>query len=117
MAAALAALLTALLAFAHPAAASAPDSRERAVSGHRWLAPLWVSAPATSVLATAGIGALALHLHRRRVRDRRQHRDAQTDADWDRRIAMWERRLGSSDADRSARPPQDQNSDGGGESS
>ena len=113
----------ALLLVTAPAAAA--DASERTVSGHRWIAPTWLSAPATSMLAVTGIGGLAAHLFRRRRGDRQRPRptsqrasqaddqaadDSETD-DWRRRLAMWEQRLGG---DRRARErdDKDDSSDG-----
>jgi hypothetical protein len=90
------------------AATPSASSTEHGVSGHRWIAPVWLSAPATSVLAVAGIAGLAAHLFRRRrsekprrppagrptpKADDAEANDRQTD-DWEQRLAMWERRLG-----------------------
>jgi hypothetical protein len=86
------------------AAEAGGNAGERAAGGHRWLAPAFVSAPATSVLALAGVVGLAAHLFRRRRAEKRQtalHQrdDAAREADWQQRIAMWERRLRSGEAD------------------
>jgi hypothetical protein len=81
-----------LLALAAPAAAQG----ERAVGDHRWLAPVPLSVPTTSALALVGIAGLAAHLFRRRRDDAKQRPpNPQGEEDWQRRIAMWERRLRS----------------------
>jgi len=90
------------------AAEAGGNAGERAAGSHRWLAPVFVSTPATSVLALAGVVGLAAHLFRcRRAEKRRtaahQRDDAAREADWQQRIAMWERRLRNGEAD--AAPP------------
>lgn len=88
----------------------AAEAEERAAGGHRWLAPSWISAPATSMLAMAGIAGLALHLFRRRRADKERPPSPRPDDDWDQRIAMWEQRLGGdrkADARRNADTPDD----------
>ena len=91
------ALATLVLLLALPWPAAADSSSERSVGGHRWLAPVWISAPATSALALAGFAGLALHLFRRRRNDNRNAarpaEPSQDDADFAARLAVWERRL------------------------
>jgi hypothetical protein len=82
-----------LACLATPLQADESPERERSAGGHRWLAPMWISAPATSVLAVAGIAGLAAHLFRRRRQDKPRPTSQRPDEDWDRRIAMWEERL------------------------
>lgn len=97
-------LLSLALCMPLATAAEASGNRgERAAGGHRWLAPAFLSAPATSVLAMAGVVGLAAHLLRRRRTEKRQAKqrqrnDAAQEADWQQRIAMWERRLRSDEA-------------------
>jgi hypothetical protein len=76
-----------------PAQAEEARAGERSAGGHRWSAPMWISAPATSVLAVAGIAGLAAHLFRRRRSDKPHPPGPKSDDDWDQRIAMWEQRL------------------------
>ncbi|WP_295887338.1 hypothetical protein [uncultured Thiohalocapsa sp.] len=117
----------AALLLLRPAAPALADTGERAVGSHRWLAPVMLYAPATSALALAGVAGLALHLFRRRRADKRdsagrqaashpqhqapQHQDPQhqdpKDDDWERRIAMWEQRLGTQHPAEDDPPPPD----------
>jgi hypothetical protein len=81
-----------MLLWAAPLPAVA-DANERVVGTHRWQSPMWLSAPATSLVAVGGIAGLAVHLFRRRRLDKRQPPPPRQDDDWERRIAMWEQRL------------------------
>jgi hypothetical protein len=62
-----------------------------------------ISAPATQALAAIGLGILAVHLLRRRQDGERRPPAArpsgQDEAEWQRRLALWEERLGGDDTD------------------
>jgi hypothetical protein len=114
--------LAALWLLLGPVAPALADAGERSVASHRWLTPVMLYAPATSALALAGVAGLALHLFRRRRADKRdgaggqaasgpqhqapQHQDPKDD-DWERRIAMWEQRLGTQHPAEDDPPPPD----------
>jgi hypothetical protein len=85
-------ILFVLITPVHPLLAAA-DGRN--VASHRWHSPSVLAVPATSALALAGAAGLGFHLFRRRRADEKRRDLPTQDADWERRIAIWERRLRS----------------------